>query len=92
MVTAIVIIDADSGSIPEVAKTIAGIDGVAETFSVTGDIDIVALVRVNHYDDLADVISDRIAKTPGVLRTKTHLAFQTFSQSDLDEAFALGLD
>lgn len=92
MLNAIVIIDADSSRIPEVAEAVAGIEGVIETFSVTGDIDIIALVRVNHYEDLADVISGRIAKTPGVLRTKTHLAFQTFSQSDLDEAFALGLD
>lgn len=92
MLNAIVIIDADSSSIPEVARAVAGIEGVVETFSVTGDIDIIALVRVNQYEDLADIISGRIAKTPGVISTKTHLAFQTFSQSDLDKAFALGLD
>lgn len=92
MLNAIVMIDAESSRIPEVAEAIAGIEGVVETFSVTGDIDVIALVRVNQYENLADVISGHIAKTPGVLSTKTHLAFQTFSQSDLDEAFAIGLD
>ena len=92
MLTAIVLIDADVSLIPEVASKVAAIQGVAEVFSVTGDIDIIAMVRVDEHDDLAQVISDKIGKVEGVIGMTTYLAFQTFSQSDLDEAFHIGLD
>ena len=92
MFTAIVLIDADVARIPEVAAEVAGLAGVEEVFSVTGDIDIIAMVRVKEHEDLAKVISDQIGKVPGVLGMTTYLAFQTFSEADLDEAFHIGLD
>ena len=69
-----------------------GIDGVSEAFSVTGDHDVIAIVRVNEHEDLADVIPEHIGKVPGVTGITTYLAFQTFSQEMLDEAFHIGLD
>lgn len=92
MFTAIVMIDADVARIPEVANEVASIRGVDEVFSVTGDVDIIAVVRVTEHDQLAAVISDKIGKVTGVLGMTTYLAFQTFSQADLDEAFHIGLD
>ena len=49
------------------------------------------MVRVRHHDELADVIADRINKTPGVTATQTHIAFRTYSRHDLETAFSLGL-
>ncbi|WP_029069805.1 Lrp/AsnC family transcriptional regulator [Jonesia quinghaiensis] len=92
MPTAIVMIDTDQALIPEVATEVATIDGVSEVYSVTGDVDLVAIVRVSQHDDFASVIADRIGKTPGVLKTTTYLAFREFSQKDLAAAFDLGLD
>lgn len=92
MVSAIVMIDAENSRIPEIASKIAGMDGVSEAFSVTGEIDIIAIVRVDHYEKIADIISDKISKVDGVLSTRTYFAFKTYSQADLDEAFHLGLD
>ena len=92
MLTAIVLIDSDAARIPEVAAAIADIAGVSEVYSVTGEVDLIAMVRVREHDDLADVIADKISKVEGVLRTQTYIAFRTYSQHDLEQAFALGLE
>jgi DNA-binding Lrp family transcriptional regulator len=91
MITAIVFVQADVARIPEVAEQIAALDGVSEVYSVTGEIDLIALVRVRRHEDVADVVADRLNKVPGVLRTETHIAFRTFSKHDLEAAFAIGL-
>lgn len=92
MLTAIVLVDTDASRIPEVAKEIAEIKGVSEVYSVTGEVDLIAMVRVREHDDLADVIADKVSKIQGVLRTQTYIAFRTYSQHDLEQAFALGLE
>ena len=92
MITAIVFVQADVARIPEVAEQIAALDGVSEVYSVTGKIDLIAMVRVRQHEDVADVVADRLNKVPGVLRTETHIAFRTFSKHDLEAAFAIGLD
>lgn len=90
MITAIVFVQVKSDQIPEVAEQIAAIEGVSEVYSVTGQIDLIVIVRVRSFDAVADVISDRISKVPGVLDTTTHLAFRAFSQHDLEATFSLG--
>jgi DNA-binding Lrp family transcriptional regulator len=92
VITAIVLIGADVASIPEVAEQIAAIDGVTEVYSVTGGVDLIAIVRVREHDSLAEVIADRLNKVPGVLTTETHIAFRTYTRHDLEAAFALGFD
>ncbi len=92
MITAIVMVNCKVEVIPEVAQKIADIEGVVEVYSVTGNIDLIARVKVDEYDRLADVVSDAIAKVPGVQQLSTHLAFRAYSKSDLEEAFHLGLD
>jgi DNA-binding Lrp family transcriptional regulator len=91
MVTAIVMIKADIQLIPEVAESIAQIPEVSEVYSVTGDFDLVALVRVRVHEELADVIPGNLNKVPGVTATQTHIAFRTYSRHDLEAAFAIGL-
>jgi DNA-binding Lrp family transcriptional regulator len=92
MITAIVFVKADVSRIPEVAEEIAAIDGVSEVYSVTGQIDLIALVRVRSHDDVATVVADQLNKVTGVLSTETHIAFRAYSQHDLESAFSLGLD
>ena len=92
MITAIVLIKADVARIPEVAQHVADVPGVTEVYSVTGGVDLIAMVRVTAYEQLAEVISGSINKVDGVLETNTHLAFRTYSQRDLDAGFDLGLD
>jgi DNA-binding Lrp family transcriptional regulator len=92
MITAIVFVKADVARIPEVAEAIAGLDGVSEVYSVTGQIDLIALVRVRDHDEVAAVVADRLNKDLGVEATETHIAFRTYSRHDLESAFSLGLD
>jgi DNA-binding Lrp family transcriptional regulator len=92
VITAIVFIKADVARIPEVAEQIASIQGVSEVYSVTGDIDLIAMVRVRNHDDVATVVPDRINKVPGILATETHIAFRTYSTHDLEAAFSLGVE
>ena len=91
MVTAIVLIRADVARIPETAEAIAQIPQVTEVYSVTGEFDMVAMVRVRSHEELADVIPGGLNKVPGVTHTETHIAFRTYSRHDLDAAFSLGL-
>ncbi|WP_343951182.1 Lrp/AsnC ligand binding domain-containing protein [Nonomuraea longicatena] len=91
MVTAIVHINAEVDRIPEVAQTIAAIDGVSEVYSITGEYDLLAMVRVAAYEQVAEVIPGRLNKVPGVLHTETHIAFRAYSRHDLESTFSIGL-
>ncbi|MBD8869141.1 Lrp/AsnC family transcriptional regulator [Nocardioides donggukensis] len=92
MITAIVFVKAEVDRIPEVAESIAALDGVSEVYSVTGQIDLVAMIRVRSHDDVAAVVADRLNKVAGVTSTETHIAFRAYSSHDLESAFSLGLD
>jgi DNA-binding Lrp family transcriptional regulator len=90
VITAIVLVRTDVQRIPEVATEIAQLPHVSEVYSVTGEFDLVAIVRVRTHDELADVIPGGLNKVPGVTHTETHVAFRTYSRHDLEAAFALG--
>jgi DNA-binding Lrp family transcriptional regulator len=91
VITAIVLIDCATDSIPEVAETLANLNGVSEVYSVAGGVDLIAIVRVREFDQIAEVIAGDISKVPGVINTDTHIAFRAYSQHDLEEAFSIGL-
>lgn len=90
MITAIVLLESRPDRIPEVAAEVAGIKGVREVYSVTGDVDLVAIVRVERQDDLADIIAGHLGKVEGVQHMRTYLAFRTYSQTDIDDALGSG--
>ncbi|WP_109472991.1 Lrp/AsnC family transcriptional regulator [Ornithinimicrobium cavernae] len=92
MISAIVLIKADVAHIPEAAQAIAEIDGITEVYSVTGNVDLIAVARVSKHEDFADVIADRLNKVEGVQETETHIAFRTYSSQDLEAAFSIGLE
>lgn len=90
MITALVLISAEVDRIAEVAEALADIPGVSEVYSVAGEVDLVAIVRVRRHEDLASTIAGAVNKTDGVLATTTMIAFQAYSRHDLDAAFSLG--
>jgi DNA-binding Lrp family transcriptional regulator len=92
MITAIVFVKADVARIPEVAEAIVALDGISEVYSVTGQVDLIAMVRVRDHDAVAAVVADKLNKVAGVLETETHIAFRAYSKHDLESAFSLGLD
>lgn len=92
MITAIVMVSVAVDRIPEVAQQLADLDGVSEVYSVAGDADLVAMVRVRRHSDLHDVIAGRLNKVEGVLATTSHIAFQAYSRHDLEATFSLGVE
>jgi DNA-binding Lrp family transcriptional regulator len=92
VITAVVLITAAADQIPEAAQAVSEIDGVTEVYSVAGDVDLVAMVRVREHEQLADVIAGHVSKVPGILSTNTLIAFRSYSRHDLESAFAIGFD
>ena len=92
MITAIVMVHAAVDQIPEVAQRIADLEGVSEVYSVAGDVDLIALVRVRRHEELHDAIAGRLNQVQGVLSTQTHIAFQAYSRHDLEATFSLGIE
>jgi DNA-binding Lrp family transcriptional regulator len=90
VITAIVMISVETDKIPELAEQIAGLDGVSEVYSVAGDADLIAIVRVREFEQIAEVIAGHLSKVPGVLHTDTHIAFRAYSRHDLEETFSIG--
>lgn len=92
MVTAIVLINADRAGIAETAQQLADIEGVAEVYSVSGEFDIVGILRVKEYEELAKLVTERMSKISTITRTHTLMAFRTFSKHDLEHIFDIGVE
>ena len=92
MITTIVLIRAEPASLPATAQRLAEIDGVTEVYSVSGDWDLVAIVRVAEYDQIAHVVTEVFPTVPGLQRTQTLTAFRAYSRKDLEQAWDIGLE
>ena len=92
MVTSFVLINAQAARVAELAERLADLPSVAEVYSVAGQFDLVAVVRVRHHDDLADVVTHEIAQLEGITQTRTLIAFRAYSRRDLDAMWSIGVD
>ena len=92
MADAIVLITTESDMVSEAAKRSVELEGVQDVYSVAGDVDLVAVVSTDHFEDLTSVIPEGIAKVDGVVGTQTLMAFRTYSREDEQAAFDLGGD
>lgn len=92
MVNAFVLIDAEPARIAGLATELADVDGVAEVYSVAGEADLVAVIRVRQHDELADVVTSRISGLAGITNTRTMIAFQAYSRRDLEAMWSVGLE
>jgi DNA-binding Lrp family transcriptional regulator len=87
---AIVLIQAERSALATLGGTLADIEGVAEAYSVTGEWDFVAILRLREHDQLADVVTGRLSQLDGVARTQTLVAFEVYSRHDLEALFSVG--
>ena len=90
MTHAVVLISAERDALNVLGSRLAEVDGVTEAWSVTGEWDFVAVIRVVEQDQLAEVIATKLARLPGIVKTYTMVAFEVFSQHDLDAMFSIG--
>jgi len=92
MITALVLITVQRSQVNETAQSLLEIEGVAEVYSVTGEYDLVALLRLPNYEDLAGVVTDHMIRLPGITKTNTLMAFQCYSKADLQQAWDIGVE
>jgi DNA-binding Lrp family transcriptional regulator len=92
MVTAIVLIQIEPGSVGPAAEGLASVPGVSEVYSVAGEWDLVAILRVARNEDLADLVTSSLATVPGVVATETLIAFRAYSRHDLERLFSIGME
>ncbi len=88
MVTAFVLISIVDRKVHETVKALQKNPGVTELHIVAGEYDIVAVVRVDSNEKLADIITNVIVNAPGVERTKTLFALESYSSFDLNSIFS----
>jgi DNA-binding Lrp family transcriptional regulator len=87
---AIVLIEAEREAMPQLGGTLADVEGVAEAWSVTGEWDFVAMLRVRTPEEIAELVTGRLSQVPGIRRTHTMVAFEVFSRHDLEALFDVG--
>ena len=92
VLTAVILVKSSREALTNLGPRLADVEGVAEVYTVTGEWDFVAIVRVREHDDLAQVVTQRLTKVDGIERTQTMVAFQQFSAHDLEAMFGLGLE
>jgi DNA-binding Lrp family transcriptional regulator len=92
VITTIVLISVEPRLIPQAAMKIAGIEGVAEVYSVSGEWDLVAIVRVAEYEQIARVVTEAFPTIPGLVKTQTLTAFRAYSKKDLEQAWDIGVE
>ena len=90
MTHAIVLIEVERDAMPTFGGSLADLEGVTEAWSVTGEWDFVAIVRVARHEQLAEVITGQLLQLPGVARTQSLVAFEAFSSHDLEALFSIG--
>ena len=92
MITAIVLIRTERGQTESAAEALTEIPNVAEVYSVTGEYDLVAVVRVSQYEQMAQLVPSRIARVQSIASTHTLMAFQHYSRHDLDRMWGMGME
>jgi len=92
MITALVLMKVERGAINAVAQSLLEIPGVAEVYSITGEYDLMALLRLARYEDLAEVVTERMITLEAIQRTQTMMAFKAYSREDLEQAWDIGVE
>lgn len=90
MTHAVVLIHAEQKALPTLGGQLADIEGVAEVYSVTGEWDFVAILRVRNHEDVRGIVTGKFPELDGIKNTNTMVAFEAFSQHDLEALFSIG--
>ena len=60
------------------------------SFVPQSDYDLIAIVKVKVFDDIAKFVTEQLVKVPGIVRTNTISAFRVYSRRDREAGFTLG--
>ena len=92
MVTAIVLLTVQRDKINSVAEKLAEMKGISEIYSVAGEYDLVAIIRVKDNESLAELVANHMLKVEGIMKSETLFAFRVYSRHDLESMFSIGLE
>ena len=92
MISAVQLLNVERGQLSRVAEALVALEGVSDVYSVAGDWDLVALLRVKHHEDLNDLVTGKIGAVEGITRTNTLIAFRAYSSHDPGLAWDIGGD
>jgi DNA-binding Lrp family transcriptional regulator len=92
LITAIVLIKAEPQRIAQAATRLAGIEGISQVFSVSGEWDLVAMLEVAEHEAIARIVTEEVTVVPGIRSTHTLTAFRAYSKKDLEQAWDIGLE
>lgn len=92
MLTAFILVKSTRDGLTRLGSELAGVEGIAEVYTVTGEWDFIAIARVREHDALAKIVTHHLTRLEGIARTETMVAFQQFSAHDLEAMFGLGLE
>ena len=84
MVTGIVLINVERAMISNVIDGLMKIDGVSEVYTVAGEYDLVAMIRVSNNAQLAEIIATKMtSEIKGIIHTKTLISLDANAKVDL---------
>jgi DNA-binding Lrp family transcriptional regulator len=90
MVTALVLLNVERNKVNDVAGKLAEMEGISEVYSVAGEFDLVAIIRVKENEALAEMVTNHLLKVGGITRSQTLIAFRVYSRHDLESMFSIG--
>jgi DNA-binding Lrp family transcriptional regulator len=90
MIHAFVLIKAEREAMHSLGGKLADVEGVTEAYSITGEWDFVAIIRLPQAEELAELVTGRLSRIRGIKETHTMVAFEVFSQHDLEAMFTIG--
>jgi DNA-binding Lrp family transcriptional regulator len=90
MIHAFVLIKAEREAMHSLGGKLADVEGVTEAYSITGEWDFVAIIRLRQAEELAELVTGPLSRIRGIKETHTMVAFEVFSQHDLEAMFSIG--
>ncbi|HEY3373000.1 MAG TPA: Lrp/AsnC ligand binding domain-containing protein [Prolixibacteraceae bacterium] len=90
MINAIILINAERTKIKTVGEQLVSLPGITEVYSVSGRFDLVAIIRLPHNDDLAELMTEKVTNIDGITKTESMVAFKTLTKQDMANMFELG--
>ncbi|MFC1832346.1 Lrp/AsnC family transcriptional regulator [Thermodesulfobacteriota bacterium] len=91
MVTSLILLNIERGKINNVAEQLTDTSGISEVYSVSGNYDLIAIVRLKTNDELANLVTTKLSQIEAITKTETMLAFKTYSKHDLETMFNVGM-
>jgi DNA-binding Lrp family transcriptional regulator len=89
MTTSIILINVKRSMLKEATEQVKNISGVTEVYTVAGEYDLVAMLRMKDPSKLSAVLTEEMSNIEGVTHTKTLFALGVLSSFDLDKIFSV---